>query len=283
MGRHGRSGEGALVRSTTSSVGGTTVVTGATLGQSGNLLQDAFVALSPTSTFSVELGQQKIPLAMEGVLSSGKLDLVDRALFMTDKARGAGYGDTRDLGVLVRGTLFKGQFGTASGIFNGLGESMNDTDKNNQKDFVTRIVLRPKSVRGLQFGGSFARDEFGAAAATLRERHGLEMAYTVKALSVKAEEMFGQDGVVARRGGYVQVADRLTKSLQVLFRFDRWDPDTTTDATAATAIERDWIGGVTYNVTKSGVILQANYIHKTFMNSITPTRDVFMANLQTAW
>ena len=61
---------------TTSSMGGQTVVTGSSISQSGRLLQDAFVALNWKPTLSVEVGQQKIPLGLEGTSSSGKLDLV---------------------------------------------------------------------------------------------------------------------------------------------------------------------------------------------------------------
>jgi hypothetical protein len=268
--------------STTATVGGANVVTAASVAQSGRVLQDAYVALSASSQFAVELGQQKIPLSMEGVQSSGKLETIERALFMTDKARGAGWGDARDLGLMVRGKLFKGQFEYASGVFNGLGETLNDVDKTDQKDVVTRIVLHPSFMKSLQFGGSFARDAFGTTDATLRQRQGLEALYTFKTYAVKAEEMSGQDGPIQRRGGYFQVTDRI-KNVQALFRFDRWDPDTSTDATAATVAEHDWLGGMTWFVTKSGVSLQFNYIHKTFMTSITPTKDVFTANLQTAW
>jgi phosphate-selective porin len=267
---------------TTSTVAGTTVVTGTSVSQSGRVLQDAYVVLTASPTFAVEVGQQKVPLSLEGVQSSGKLETVERALFMTDKARGAGFGDVRDLGAMVRGKTLAGQIEYAGGVFNGLGESMNDVDKNNQKDVVTRVVLRPRFVKGLQFGGSAARDAFGAATTAPRQREGIELLYTLGPWAVKSEAMFGRDNAINRRGGYVQVTDRVRKSLQTLFRADVWDPDTSTDATAATVGERDWLGGVNYFITPSGVTLQLNYARKTFAG-VAPSRDVFMANLQTAW
>ena len=54
---------------TTSSMGGQTVVTGTSISQSGRMMQDAFVSLNWKPAFSIEVGQQKVPLGMEGTAS----------------------------------------------------------------------------------------------------------------------------------------------------------------------------------------------------------------------
>jgi hypothetical protein len=267
---------------TTGSMGGQTVLTNTSVAQSGRMLQDAFVSLGWTKSLTVEVGQQKVPLGMEGTASSGKLDVVERALFMTDKARGGPYADIRDLGVLVRGKLAGGQVEFAGGVFNGLGEAFNDVDRNEDKTMVGRITAKPTFIKGLQVGASMARDKADLFNDIAREREGVELAYARGFFGFKSEYMAGRDAAITRQGGYAQVTARLTKKFTTVARFDAWDPDTRTEKTAATVTERDWLGGFTYVLHPSGVWLQANYIRKTF-DGVSPSRNVFMTNVQTAW
>ena len=273
----------ALSLSTSSAmVGGQQVLIGSSIGQSGRVLQDAFASLVVSPSLTIDLGQQKLPLSMEGVQSSGKLETIERALFMSDKARGGGYGDVRDLGLMVRGKLARGHLDYFAGVFNGLGESQNDQDKNDQKDLAVRLLARPTFVKGLQVGGSFARDGFKRLSQAGRERHGVELLYARGALGLKSEVMFGRDGAVPRRGGYVQATQRLNRNLQAIFRFDTWDPDSRTNAAADTVAERDWLSGVTYTIANSGAWLQLNYVRKTFAD-VAPARNLFIANIQSTW
>ena len=267
---------------TGASIGGQPVLTGSSIGQSGRVLQDGFATVIVSPALIVDLGQQKIPLSMEGMQSSGRLETVERALFMSDKARGGGYGDVRDLGLMLRGKVAKGQIEYFAGVFNGLGESQNDLDKNDQKDAVARVILRPGFVKGLQVGGSFAHDGFNALDSIGRERHGFEILYSRAAAAFKSELMFGQDGPVTRRGGYAQATYKLHRSVLGVFRFDEWDPDTRTEVGVDKVTERDWLGGVNYTIANSGAWLQLNYVHKTFGGAIAP-RNVFVANIQNTW
>ena len=68
-------------------------------------LQDAFISLQASRYIGLDVGQQKVPLGFEGTQSSGRLDTVERTLFIADKARGGGWGDVRDLGVITRARL----------------------------------------------------------------------------------------------------------------------------------------------------------------------------------
>jgi len=47
--------------------------------------------------------------------------------------------------------------------------------------------------------------------------------------------------------------------------------------------ERDFITGFNYYIKENNFKIQLNYTRKTFANSVTPSRDLFIANLQTAW
>lgn len=268
---------------TTSTIDGQNVVTAASIGQSGRVLQDAFVAMTVKPWMVVEFGQQRVPLTYEGgAQPSSKLDTVERALFMTDKFRSSGYGDMRDLGLTFRGKFAKGQLEYAAGVFNGLGEGFNDLDKNEEKTFVSRGVYRPSFIKGLQFGGSLSRDGWHMTNTLGRERQAAELLYTRGLFGVKAEYITGRDGATTREGNYLQLSARVRKPLQLIARMDNWDPDTRANNTVATVNERDWLGGFTYHLTSTGVWLQMNYIRKTFDGVIAP-RNVFMSNIQTTW
>jgi hypothetical protein len=267
---------------TTGSMGGQTVVTGASVSQSGRILQDAYVQLNWQPSVSLEMGQQKLPLGLEGTTSSGKLDTVERALFMVDKARGAGYADIRDFGVMVRGKVAGGQLEYATGVFNGFGEAFNDIDRNEDKSLVGRLIARPRFVKGLQVGASIGRERFTWSDQTARERQGVDAAYGYGIFGFKGELFGGRDAAVTRQGGYAQVSTRVHKKMTMVARYDTWDPDTRSENTAVTVAERDWLGGFTYVLHPSGVWLQANYIWKTF-DGVAPSRSVFTTNVQTAW
>ena len=240
-------------------------------------LQDAFISLQQSPALTVELGQQKLPFGYEGTVSSSRLDTVDRGLFMT---RGTGFGDNRDLGVTVRGK--SGQFEYAGGVFNGLGESMNTTDKDTEKAVAGRVVFRPRAVSGLHVGGSLSSGTIANLEAARRTRRGLEAAYARGLFTARAELALGEDGDTPRGGYYTQAAIRLARPVQALVRYDVWDPDTRTNANAATVAERDWIAGLNWNVAGQNALLQINYVRKTF-GGIQASRDVVLANLQTAW
>ena len=245
-------------------------------------LQDAVVALQQSPALTIEVGQQKLPLGFEGTQSSSKLDTVERALFITDKARGGGYADIRDLGVMARGKVAGGQIEYAAGVFNGLGESMNDIDKNEEKALALRTVIRPRAVKGLQLGGTFAQGAFKSDDSTRRVRQGPEASFARGIFSARSEVMFGADGVVRRRGYYAQGGLRATRRLEAIVRTDVWDPDTRSESNKTTVTERDWLGGLNWQVSGPAVLIQLNYIRKTF-NDVQAPRNVLLANLQTAW
>ncbi len=266
-----------------STVNGQKTLTDTSVSQGSRILQDAYVGVTYSPELIVEVGQQKVPLGLEGTQSSGKLETIDRALFMSDKARGAGYGDFRDLGVMVRGKAFGNQFEYYGGVFNGLGEGQNDTDRNDQKAYAARAVIKPSAVKGFQVGGSIARGAFTSDVATRRERQGVELQYTSARFGVKSEFMAGRDGLVSRQGYYGQVTVRPVKKAEFLFRADAWDPDTHLESTVATVRELDYVGGFSFFGLAPNTMFQANYVRKTFTAGLSPSRNVFLLNLQTSW
>jgi hypothetical protein len=263
-------------------VDGQRVMSDTSLGQSGRMMQDAFMTLTHSPAFAVAVGQQKLPLAMEGVQSSSRLETVERALFMSDKGRGGSYGDIRDFGVTAKGKIAKGQIEYSGGVFNGFGETQNDVDRDGQKPFMGRLVARPLAVKGLAFGSSYGRTMAHAGLPTRRDRLGVDASFARGRLLVASELMTGHDGVLARKGYYTHATYRIVRDIDAVFRADTFDPDTTTDTTTANVAERDWLGGINWRLAGPSAVVQMNYVRKTFLD-VQPSRHVLLANVQTAW
>lgn len=270
------------VNTTSTAINGTPVVRSVGVSQASRIFQEAYITLGYHKRANVSIGQFKIPLSQEGLQSTSTLDTVERALFLSDRSRGGGLGDARDLGVMLYGPL-NSQVEYQFGVFNGTGESQNDVDQNKQKAFVGRLVFKPRAIKGLQIGTSGA---WADRTQTLNPRHhrlGTELLYQRDRLRVKSELMTGIDGDVHRRGYYAHVGYRFWPKVEPIFRFDVFDPDTGRESTAATATERDFITGFNYYIKENNFKLQFNYLRKTFANSVTPSRNLFLVNLQTAW
>jgi hypothetical protein len=260
-------------------VDGEKVVTDGSVNQGSRLLQDAYVTLG-LGGFTLDAGQHKLPVGLEGgATSPAKTDVVEKALFMTDRARSGGIADVRDLGVSLRGRVLPGT-DLQLGLYNGSGESMGTVDRNEGKAFVGRVVHRVAVVPGLQLGASgvWAGEP---ADAPRKDRLGAEMLFASGPLKLQAEVMGAADGAVRRRGYYLHAGYRFGV-IEPVARFDVWDPDTRTDAGASTAVGRDYLAGFNYLLDGPGVKLQGNLIRRTLPGVAEPTH-LLMVNLQTAW
>jgi phosphate-selective porin len=89
------------LNNTSTTVNGTTLIRDTSVNQSSRILQEAFVTLSHFKRANLQIGQFKLPIGQEALQSSSALDTVERALFMTDRARGGALGDVRDFGVML--------------------------------------------------------------------------------------------------------------------------------------------------------------------------------------
>jgi phosphate-selective porin len=270
------------VNTATTSIDGTPVVRSVSVNQASRAFQEAYVQLTHFKHANFQFGQFKIPLSQEGLQSTAALDTIDRALFMSDRSRGGTFGDTRELGAMVYGPLGK-QFDYQAGVFNGAGETLNDVDTNNEKAFVGRFVFHPMAIKGLSIGtsGLYAPDT--TIVNPQHQRLGFESVYQRNKLRLKSEFMMGIDGDIHRRGWYAHAGYRFMPKLEGIFRYDTFDPDTGRETTPASVTERDYITGFNYYIRENNFKVQFNYIRKTFANNITPSRDLFIVNLQTAW
>ena len=251
----------------------------AAISQSTRLLQNAVITFDYNPKVRLSIGQFKLPLSLEGQQSSGRLDTVERALFASDRARGGALADVRDIGVMVRGGSGS-RVDFQGGVFNGIAESQNEVDRNDQKSLAGNLVFR--TLKGLHVGASGAWGS-GGRDRPRRDRAGAEVQLVRGPFTARSELMTARDGTLRRRGAYGHLGYRFTPHLEGVLRLDTWDPDTGSDDSASTVGERDYIAGVNVFLSQHNLKLQANYVRKTFHDGVLPFRDVLLLNTQTFW
>jgi hypothetical protein len=276
----------ARVLSTTSAttdVNGTTVVTGTSVNQASRILVDAYLGLALPAHLELDVGQLKIPVGLEGgVQSPAVLETVERALYTSDRARGGIYGDSRDIGVLLRAPAGR-DVEYAVGYFNGVGESQNDVDRNGAKAVVGRLVARVPFLRALYLGGSGALSTRTQPDSVVRRRAGVDARLVAGPVLVKTEYMSGRDGARRGAGWYGHLGYSPTARLNLIARHDVFDPDVDAETSPLDARERDWIAGFTYDLPAINLRFQMNYLRKLLPAAIAPPRNLVLTNLQAAW
>lgn len=273
--------KGLSLNNTVTTLSGTPVLRETSVNQGSRILQDAFITLGYFKHLSLNIGQFKIPLSLEGLQSSAGLD-TERALFASDRVRGGSYGDIRDIGVMAYGPI-SSQLDYQLGVFNGSGDTQNDLDRNDQKAVAGRLVYKPAVAPGLQLGASGVWGNGERAERPRRDRLGAELLYQRGPLTLKGEYMTGKDGPIARAGYYAHFAWHFTPQWEAIARYDTWDPDTADESTAVSVTERDYIAGFNYFIDGSHVKLQFNYVRKTFENDLIGPFNQAVLRLQTWW
>ena len=269
--------------SSTTDVNGISFVTGTTVNQSSRILVDAYLGLALSPHLELDAGQLKIPLGLEGgIQSPAALETVERALYTSDRARGGIYGDSRDIGLLLRGPA-NDDFDYALGYFNGVGESQNDTDHNRAKAVAGRVAARMPFLHELWLGASGAMGTSSAPDSVIRRRAGAEARLIAGPILVKSEYMSGRDANRRGAGWYTHLGYSPTAHLNLVVRQDVFDPDLDAESTVVDARERDWIAGFTYDMPVLNLRFQMNYLRKLLSPRIAPGRNLVLTNLQAAW
>ncbi|HEY3390823.1 MAG TPA: porin, partial [Prolixibacteraceae bacterium] len=175
-------------------------------------LLDAYAEIKIFDYLNFTVGQAKIPFSAENLASSNKMESIDRSQVVEALVgRGQdviGNQNGRDIGVQVGGSLGKIEnrflFDFKIGLFNGAG--INQEDKNDNKDFVGRLIAHP--AKGFDLGGSYytGTGNFGKPTPSNqdRKRYGIEVNYEYKRCFIRGEFIAGKDGAINRNGWYAQ-------------------------------------------------------------------------------
>jgi phosphate-selective porin OprO/OprP len=116
---------------------GVSFLIGPDFGGGTTVLQDAYFGLDLGPALRFRFGKFRPPFGLERLQPTSNLTFVEFGLptLLTPN---------RDVGAMVHGDLFKGFFGYAAGVFNGVPDnSSGDLDTDAEKEFVGRAYLRP--------------------------------------------------------------------------------------------------------------------------------------------
>jgi hypothetical protein len=240
--------------------------------QRTRMLQDAALTWIANPYLAVDIGQQIVPLSLEGTISTSKVETVERTLFITERSRATGLGDVREIGISANGTTPQG-IEYHIGTFNETGESAGTTDLNDQKSIIGRIVYHPLFFRHLSIGGSGGFE--GGAREVRRERGGTEVEFKNPLVTLRTETMAARDGDLRRFGWYSLGALRPTGTLQFVARYDSWDRDRTHETSLTNAYERQVSVGASYLIDGTSAKIAFNLVRQTFPNVNNVTDGTF--------
>jgi phosphate-selective porin OprO and OprP len=214
-------------------------------------LLDGYAAFKPYDFLKLQAGQFKVPFSLENLAPSNNMETIDRSQVVEALvARGRdvlGNHNGRDIGVQASGSLVKinDRFIVDYFVAGFNGNGINTADNNEPKDAAARIVLHP--VKGLDIGASYYNgyDKYGTPTARnrVRTRMGGELVYIYKFASLRGEYIEGEDGGIERSGYYAQLSAYIyKKKLQLVGRYDAFDPDTDKDDDAMI----NYLGGINF-------------------------------------
>ena len=212
----------------------------------------------------IDVGQYKIPVGYESLVSSSALQTVERALIFTQRDPfDGGYGDVRDTGIQLRGN--RGPIDYRLGVFNGFGDRQNALAISDPKAILGRLAYR--SPQGFEIGVSGGVGNTGTGAGAPRADRNLFNvfgAYKKDKLSFQAEYLTGdsqlQNGTGVRdiSGYYGSVGYLFNPKLEGVFRYDYLD----SNKAVANADVRDLVLGLNYYIKGNNAKIQTNLVKR---------------------
>ena len=263
-------------------VSDSTVLSDAAVDQRSRILQDAAITITVNPALRFDIGQQLLPLSYEGVVLTWFIETVQRTMFIEERSRGGTLGDIRDIGATALGTLANGYVNYQVGLYNDMGDSQNQTDANDQKATMGRVVFRVPGFSALQLGGS-GGFEGASKVNDRRERAGGEGQFRAGLLTLRSEVMSARDGNVRRLGYYGFGAIRPTSDVELVGRWDYWDPDLHNESGPTTVAERQITAGGSYFIESAATRLSANFVRSSFPSRrLSPTNELLLG-LHVVW
>ena len=263
-------------------VGDSTVLSDANVDQRSRILQDAAITIAFSPALHFDVGQQLIPLSYEGVALTWNVETVQRTMFIEERSRGGTLGDIRDIGATAFGSIVDGYVNYQVGVFNDMGDSQNNNDQNDQKATIGRVVFTMPGVSAIQLGAS-GGFEGASKIGDRRERAGGEGQFRIRWLTLRSEVMGARDGLTRRLGYYGLGAIRPASDMELVGRWDYWDPDLHNDTGPANIAEQQITVGGSYFIESGSTRLSANVVRSTFPSHLlSPTNEVLLG-LHVVW
>lgn len=211
---------------------------------SSNQLLEAYIDYTFSEACRVRLGQFKTAFSIENTLPVGILDLISyyaqSVLYYNGMGGNPLFQGTagRDMGLMVSGDLWEKRIGYDLALMQGQG--INTKDKNDQKEFVGRLTLRPipslALVGSTQLGtaNAFAKSEYNpyveAGENYHRRQYTLGAELKVPQVKLRGEYLAGKEGRVKSHGYYLTGCVPLYKGLEAIVSYDHMNFSTELDA-----------------------------------------------------
>ena len=245
-----------------------------------NILQEIVLSYAVDKRNSVDLGQFKIPVGYESLVSSSALPFIERPLIFTSRDPfDGGYGDVRDTGIQLN-SQFSKDFNLRLGVFNGIGDRQNALALSDNKAILGRLDYN--GVKNLTVGVSGGAGNTGVTATSGavsqtrradRTLFNLFAAYNKNKIYAASEYLRGDavpitltqangstPGVTAAgrdiEGYYGAVGYMFTPKLQGLFRYDNFD----TNRNAGNTTLKDYTLGLNYFLKGNEAKVQVNIV-----------------------
>ena len=245
-----------------------------------NILQEIVVSYALDKQNSVDIGQFKIPVGYESLVSSSALPFVERPLIFTSRDPfDGGYGDVRDTGIQLN-SKFSKDFNLRAGVFNGVGDRQNALALSDNKALLGRLDYT--GVQNLTLGVSGGVANTGTTGTANgssvtrranRNLFNLFAAYNKDKIYAAGEYLrgdavpitFGTNSTTNApivtngrdiEGYYGAVGYMFTPKLQGLLRYDNLD----TNRNAGNATRKDYTLGLNYFLKGNEAKVQFNII-----------------------
>lgn len=190
--------------------------------------------VTKNKALNLKLGQFKNALTYENSLSPTGMEAIDvyseGVTFLSgcgsDRLMGTQYG--RDLGLEVFGETNDGKLQYVLEVMNGQG--VNVKDKNNEKDFIGKLIYKPTNELSLITSGQLGRGhavnasvynpDIAVGENYKRNRWTAGFAYNTKPFKLHGEYVEGRDGDVTSRGAYLTTTVPIAPQWDIVGSYD---------------------------------------------------------------
>jgi len=190
-----------------------------------------------------DVGQFKLPLGYESLVSSSALPLLERSMIFSQGK----YGDVRDTGAQLRGNAGKLEYRV--GVFNSLGDRQNDVTTRDGKAYAGRLLW--EAADGLQLGGSFGKGNDSGNIVNLFANY-TKSKFWIWGEYAKGSNDFGAT-IVDGDGFNLTARYRFTPKLEAVARYDKFNDTNKGDATESTL-------GLNYYLKSNSAKIQLNMV-----------------------
>lgn len=233
---------------------------------STTMLGDMYVGTDIIPHHTVQLGQTRLPIGVEGALSPYSIDFADRSQITR------AYSDTRDLGVKVNGNWKYAEY--FAGAYNGARN--NTAETNSSMDICSWVNFKPLAslpkYGSLKIGGGYTTGRNGAVATDSTGKNksdkdyhltGFAGEYSYKKFTVNGEYM-RSDAFSTKTykeniadGYYYTLKYRLNKKIELLTRYDVLNPNRQSDNNKIS----EYTVGSNYFFKDRNFMLKTNYVY----------------------